>query len=375
MHCFRSKLRAIVTLSATVWMISTPAAHAHPRSSFNPFILKEPAEKIRAIFPEPVGQARAPSNFALQGSQRLLSKIASRASDVVDNALKQIGVRYRNGGNTPKKGFDCSGLVHYVFQNTLGLTLPRRADAMSRIGNKITVDNLKPGDLVFFNTRRRTFSHVGIFIGNHQFVHSPSKGRRVRIDSLDNRYWERHFTGARRFKFRDAASCPRSRFVDRFLGYSGRLNRSMTFILLLVLLLIAAGCALLKWVRTSGFFCCAAGLFFWSVGSGLPAQWLLTDLQAAYANDAPPEWGKRNAIVMLGAGTVQIPDAHQVEAGTLAYARILKTFALYQACRKSGQRCTVIVSGGDAQHHGLFGSGGLWWHIARPGRCGFRAAA
>src|SRR5260363_159253 len=77
MHCFRSKLRAIVTLSATVWMISTPAAHAHPRSSFNPFILKEPAEKIRAIFPEPVEQARAPSNFALQGSQRLLSKIAS----------------------------------------------------------------------------------------------------------------------------------------------------------------------------------------------------------------------------------------------------------------------------------------------------------
>src|SRR5260363_142304 len=200
MHCFRSKLRAIVTLSATVWMISTPAAHAHPRSSFNPFILKEPAEKIRAIFPEPVEQARAPSNFALQGSQRLLSKIASRASVVVDNALKQIGVRYRNGGNTPKKGFDCSGLVHYVFQNTLGLTLPRRADAMSRIGNKITVYNLKPGDLVFFNTRRRTFSHVGIFIGNHQFVHSPSKGRRVRIDSLDNRYWERHFTGARRFK-------------------------------------------------------------------------------------------------------------------------------------------------------------------------------
>src|SRR5260364_252136 len=289
MHCFRSKLRAIVTLSATVWMISTPAAHAHPRSSFNPFILKEPAEKIRAIFPEPVEQARAPSNFALQGSQRLLSKIASRASDVVDNALKQIGVRYRNGGNTHKKGFDCSGLVHYVFQNTLGLTLPRRADAMSRIGNKITVDNLKPGDLVFFNARRRTFSHVGIFIGNHQFVHSPSKGRSVR--------------------------------------------------------------------------------------SGLPAQWLLTDLQAAYANDAPPEWGKRNAIVMLGAGTVQIPDAHQVEAGTLAYARILKTFALYQACRKSGQRCTVIVSGGDAQHHGLFGSGGLWRHIARPGRCGFRAAA
>ncbi len=126
----------------------------------------------------------------------------------------------------------------------------------------------------------------------------------------------------------------------------------MTFTLLLTLLLIAGGCALLKWYRASGFFCCAAGLFFWSVGSGLPARWVLTDLQAAYAHDTPPEWGKRNAIVMLGAGTVQIPNTRQVEAGTLAYARILKTFALYRACQHSGQRCTVIVSGGDAQHHG-----------------------
>ncbi len=126
----------------------------------------------------------------------------------------------------------------------------------------------------------------------------------------------------------------------------------MTFALLLILLLIAGGCALLKWHRMSSFFCCAAGLFFWSVGSGLAAQWLLTDLQAAYARDVPPDWGKRNAIVMLGAGTVQIPNTHQVEAGTLAYARILKTLALYQACRHSGHTCTVIVSGGDAQHHG-----------------------
>src|SRR5260364_21574 len=242
---------------------------------FQPFYFKRARRENPCNIPCTGGAGAGSLKFRTAGLPTAAFKNSVQSQRCGGQCIETDWGAYRNGGNTPKKGFDCSGLVHYVFQNTLGLTLPRRADAMSRIGNKITVDNLQPGDLVFFNTRRRTFSHVGIFIGNHQFVHSPSKGRRVRIDSLDNRYWERHFTGARRLKFRDAASCPRSRFVDRFLGYSGRLNRSMTFILLLVLLLIAAGCALLKWVRTSGFFCCAAGLFFWSVGSGLPAQWLL----------------------------------------------------------------------------------------------------
>ncbi len=200
MYRARLKWHSVAALSATVWTISTSTAHAQPRLSFNPFLLKEPAEKVSAASSESVDQALLSSHFTLRDTQRLFSKMASRASDVVDNALKQIGVRYRWGGNTPRRGFDCSGLVRYVFQNTLGLTLPRRANEISRIGNRITVDDLKPGDLVFFNTRRRTFSHVGIFIGDQQFVHSPSAGQKVRIDSLDNQYWEKRFTGARRLE-------------------------------------------------------------------------------------------------------------------------------------------------------------------------------
>ncbi len=199
MHSFRLKLHAVALLSVSVF-ISMCAAHANPRPNFNPSVLKEPTEKISATVSKSVDQALTTSHLTLQETQLLLSTLASKASNVVNNALKHIGVRYRWGGNTPKKGFDCSGFVRYVFQKTLGLTLPRRADEMSRVGNKITSNDLKPGDLVFFNTRRRTFSHVGIFIGDNQFIHSPSTGHRVRINSLDDQYWEQHFTGARRLE-------------------------------------------------------------------------------------------------------------------------------------------------------------------------------
>jgi cell wall-associated NlpC family hydrolase len=124
--------------------------------------------------------------------------MASKAGDVVVGALNMIGVRYRWGGNTPDSGLDCSGFVRYVFQDTLGMTLPRRAEEMSRVGEKVRVSELKPGDLVFFNTMRRSFSHVGIYIGDNKFVHSPSTGSTIRVDDMDNSYWEKRYTGARR---------------------------------------------------------------------------------------------------------------------------------------------------------------------------------
>jgi cell wall-associated NlpC family hydrolase len=111
-----------------------------------------------------------------------------------------IGVRYRWGGNTPDSGLDCSGFVRYVFQDTLGMTLPRRAEEMSRVGEKVRVSDLKPGDLVFFNTMRRSFSHVGIYIGDNKFVHSPSTGSTIRVDDMDSGYWEKRFQGARRIE-------------------------------------------------------------------------------------------------------------------------------------------------------------------------------
>jgi cell wall-associated NlpC family hydrolase len=133
------------------------------------------------------------------GSARsFLSGVAGKAGDVVVGALNLIGVRYRWGGSSPDSGLDCSGFVRYVFQDTLGLALPRRAEEMSRVGEKVRMSDLKPGDLVFFNTMRRTFSHVGIYIGDNKFVHSPSTGSTIRVDDMDDAYWEKRFTGARR---------------------------------------------------------------------------------------------------------------------------------------------------------------------------------
>jgi cell wall-associated NlpC family hydrolase len=126
--------------------------------------------------------------------------MAGKAGDVVVGALNMIGVRYRWGGDTPDSGLDCSGFVRYVFQDTLGMALPRRAEEMSRVGEKVRVSDLKPGDLVFFNTMRRSFSHVGIYIGDNKFVHSPSTGSTIRVDDMDDGYWEKRFTGARRIE-------------------------------------------------------------------------------------------------------------------------------------------------------------------------------
>lgn len=113
-------------------------------------------------------------------------------------ALGLLGVRYKFGGNSPETGLDCSGLVQYVFQQVTGVTLPRTAREMSRIGDHVAVADLMPGDLVFFNTRRFAFSHVGIYLGENQFIHSPRRGREVEVTTIDKRYWQKRFNGARR---------------------------------------------------------------------------------------------------------------------------------------------------------------------------------
>jgi len=120
------------------------------------------------------------------------------AQDLASSALDLIGIRYKWGGNTPQTGLDCSGLVRYVFQQVTGVTLPRTAKDMSRLGTEVAVADLQPGDLVFFNTRRFAFSHVGIYLGDNQFVHAPRRGREVEVATLDSSFWKRRFDGARR---------------------------------------------------------------------------------------------------------------------------------------------------------------------------------
>jgi cell wall-associated NlpC family hydrolase len=129
----------------------------------------------------------------------LSASLAERAQDVAIFALGLIGVDYRFGGDDPASGLDCSGLVRYVFSQTTGIALPRTSAAMGRVGARIARVDLVPGDLVFFNTRHFANSHVGIYLGDNRFVHAPSRGSEVKIASLDDAYWKKRFTGARRF--------------------------------------------------------------------------------------------------------------------------------------------------------------------------------
>ncbi|MGN6479906.1 C40 family peptidase [Luteibacter sp.] len=113
-------------------------------------------------------------------------------------AMKLRDIRYHRGGRTPTAGFDCSGFVRYVFAKSIGLDLPTNSASQFLAGLSVKRTEMKTGDLVFFRTRGKAISHVGIYIDNGQFIHSPSAGKTVRVDSLNEAYWSKHFAGAKR---------------------------------------------------------------------------------------------------------------------------------------------------------------------------------
>ena len=191
--------RVVAGMFIGVLMAAAPGAFADEVSSFNQNASFSTSSGSSSVSSTTQSMQSAASNSE-SGARSFLSGMAGKAGDVVVGALNMIGVRYRWGGDTPDSGLDCSGFVRYVFQDTLGMALPRRAEEMSRVGEKVRVSDLKPGDLVFFNTMRRTFSHVGIYIGDNKFVHSPSTGSTIRVDDMDDGYWEKRFTGARRIE-------------------------------------------------------------------------------------------------------------------------------------------------------------------------------
>ena len=132
-------------------------------------------------------------------TQTAISSTSDNIASMIETGLGYLGIRYRKGGNGPESGgFDCSGLVKKVFGTAMGLSLPRTAAEMAKAGDKVSKQELMPGDLVFFNTLNRAFSHVGIYLGNSQFLHSPSTGGVVRVESMDISYWRKRFNGGRR---------------------------------------------------------------------------------------------------------------------------------------------------------------------------------
>ena len=127
-----------------------------------------------------------------------VSQVSERTVDLVSTAIGFLGIPYLRGGNSAETGFDCSGFVRAIYKETIGLVLPRSADQQANATQKIDKSELKPGDLVFFNTMKRAFSHVGIYLGEGKFIHSPRSGASVRIEDMRIPYWNVRFDGARR---------------------------------------------------------------------------------------------------------------------------------------------------------------------------------
>jgi cell wall-associated NlpC family hydrolase len=184
-------------LLAGLLILTTGAAQAAPEAP-------QPGDAVlhllkdKGLLPDPA-QLAAQLTTQMEASP-VLQQVRDTASDLVLSAMNFLGVRYRRGGVSAEQGFDCSGFTRYVFENSVGLVLPRRADQQARdAGLKdIQKDELRPGDLVFFNTMRRAFSHVGIYVGEGKFIHAPRAGGEVRVEDMRAAYWTKRFNGARR---------------------------------------------------------------------------------------------------------------------------------------------------------------------------------
>jgi len=142
--------------------------------------------------------AAAENQRSLETPMSFVERYTNATQDVILEGLKLVGVRYKMGGNSVENGLDCSSFVQMVFKESIGTYLPRTAREQSTVGEHIDSTQLQPGDLVFFNTMRRTFSHVGIYLGDNHFLHAPRAGAEVRVESMDNSYWRSRFNGARR---------------------------------------------------------------------------------------------------------------------------------------------------------------------------------
>ena len=151
---------------------------------------------FRPTAPAPV-EPSAPQSAAPPAP---LPPLRAERSEALLQALLALGLDYRYGGNSPVTGFDCSGLVAHVYREAWGIRLPRNTLAQSESGIPVSLSELQAGDLVFYDTLARPYSHVGIYLGDGRFVHAPKPGSRVRVESLKSAYWAQRFNGARRIE-------------------------------------------------------------------------------------------------------------------------------------------------------------------------------
>ena len=193
-----------LALAALLGLASLPLAAAPPQAT--PADRAPPprtalAARLDALAAAPaIASVSAPAATVAspEATEPQPASLNERIQGILANAVTLLGTPYRWGGATPQSGFDCSGLVGYVFRTTLGIELPRVSRDMAGRGEAVQQRNaLVPGDLVFFNLRGR-IDHVGIYLGDGRFLHAPRKGRDVRVDSLDAAYWRGRYVQGRR---------------------------------------------------------------------------------------------------------------------------------------------------------------------------------
>ena len=189
-----SRQRSSLASRRAAWlaaiMLASLPAWAAPEPQFDP---------LHALLAE---------SGALPAAPTLASNLRDRAADLAIAAMNFVGVPYRRGGNSADSGFDCSGFTRHIFALSLGFSLPRRVDDQASASGLVNVDKteLRAGDLVFFNTLKRSFSHVGIYVGDGRFIHAPRSGSEVRIENMRYAYWSQRYTGARRAATIDPAT-------------------------------------------------------------------------------------------------------------------------------------------------------------------------
>lgn len=198
----RKVLILLATLAAGLCMTSYAAATSNnlllPRSELLAMIAPVSAQAFRVSSPT-IAKA-APRSAAIISKATPKAKAKSEPQNsLIQLAMDLRDIRYRRGGKSPDSGFDCSGFVRYVFLHSLGLDLPASSAAQFVSGMKVARNDMRSGDLVFFRTAgKNRISHVGIYLDGGRFIHAPSAGKTVRVDSLQETYWSKRFAGAKR---------------------------------------------------------------------------------------------------------------------------------------------------------------------------------
>lgn len=199
-------MRPIFKTWLTICLLMPLAAHAtnreqHLPSSFSGYTANKahPATTTATASSKPSAKRAHHGTTSRTAKSTLAQMPAKQSSDVLSRAVNVLGTPYRWGGSSPSKGFDCSGLVRYAFNDVATVDLPRNSSAMaSGHGQKVDRKDLKPGDLIFFNIKSRKVNHVAIYLGNDRFIHAPRRGKAVTIDTLKKPYWQSHYVVAKR---------------------------------------------------------------------------------------------------------------------------------------------------------------------------------